>query len=121
MDIEDITNDITGDEPPDFDEGESILVSCSFYCHEIEYETRYLDGVIPVLVPVDVWDEDEDEDDEILDDEHVIQAVIEKDEYELISSLEGDKQSIDYFCEHSEGLSEKGKKMLEKMRESIRS
>lgn len=116
MDIEDITNDITGDEPPDFDEGEGILVSCSFYCHEIEYETRYLDGVIPVLVPVD-----EGEDDEILDDEYVMEAISEREEHELIKSLEGDKQSIDYFCQHSEGLSEKSKKMLEKMRESIRS
>lgn len=109
-DIEDIMNDITGNKPPDFDEGDGILVSCSFWCGDVEYETRYFDGVIPVLVPVD-----EEEDEDIEGDEYVIEAIIEREECELLDEIEGDKQAIDYFSEHSNALSDKSQKRLEEM------
>lgn len=97
-------------EYPDFDyEGEID----SFYCGDVEYETRRLDGIIPVLVPLD-----EEDDEDIERDEYVIEAIIEREECELLDDIEGDKQAIDYFSEHSNEFSEKHQKRLEEMRRS---
>jgi hypothetical protein len=72
----------------------------SFCCGDIEYHTHYLDGIIPVYTPYE-------EDEEIENDEYVIEAIIEREEHELLDEIEGDKESIDYFSEHSNALSDK--------------
>lgn len=84
----------------------------AFYCGDTEYHVHYLDGVIPVYVPYE-------DDEEILDDEYVVEAIIEREECELLDEIEGDKQAIDYFSsEHSDEFGEKSLLRLEEMRKA---
>jgi hypothetical protein len=84
----------------------------AFYCGDEEYHIHYLDGIIPVYVPF----EEAEDDDEIYEDEHVMEAIIEREEHDLLKDIEGDKHSVDYFSEHNDGFSDEAKKKLEEMR-----
>lgn len=87
------------------------------FCNKHGTHLRYPDVIEDCFFCARCMDED---DDEILKDEYVVEAIIDREEHELLDEIEGDKQAIEYFSsEHSDEFGEKGKKRLEDMRKEL--